>query len=62
MKYSTNFTINEKIVDDMLESRNRGGRWKAQTNPLSYGSTPDRAIAIKQLWGRQDRLDKIRSH
>ena len=40
-RYSTNLTTNEKSVDGMLGSRIRGAGWKAQTNPLSYGGTPD---------------------
>ena len=30
----------EASVYDVLGTRTRGGRWKAQTNPLSYGGIP----------------------
>ena len=31
---------NDESIDSLLGTQTQGGRWKAQTNPLSYGGTP----------------------
>ena len=40
----------DKSVDGMLGTRIRGGKWKAQTNPLSYGGTTPNFKAIPGLF------------
>ena len=50
-KYSTNFTINDKSIDEVLGSRTRAAWWKAQTNPLSYGGTPVVNLLAQTMFG-----------
>ena len=37
---SINLILNYKSIDVVPGSQTGGERWKAQTNPLSYGGTP----------------------